>query len=140
MSDCIFCKILVGKEESSIIYQDEICTALLDIEPITPGHTLIIPNRHAMNLANLDEQTGAHLFRIAQRVAAAIGRSVLKCEGVNLLLSDGEVAGQEVFHTHLHVLPRFKGDGFGFKLPSECGIKAEREELDAVAEQIRKAF
>jgi len=137
MSDCTFCQILSGKLPSSIVYKDEWCTALMDIQPINPGHVLVIPNSHATYLADLDEETGAHLFRIAQRIAAALRLSGIKFEGANLFLADGEAAGQEVFHVHLHVIPRFKGDGFGLKFGPGYGMKPERSELDALAEQIK---
>jgi histidine triad (HIT) family protein len=140
MTDCIFCDILASRLPASIVHQDGICTALLDIQPINPGHTLVIPNSHTASLAELDEGVGAHVFHIAQRVAAALRRSGLRCEGVNLLLADGEAAGQEVFHVHLHVVPRFSGDGFGFRFPSQYTAKPERQELDGVAEKIRNVM
>ena len=112
----------------------------MDIQPVNTGHVLVIPNIHAAYLADLEEQIGADLFLIAQRVAAGLRRSGIKCEGVNLFLADGEAAGQEVFHAHLHVFPRYSGDGLGLKFGPRYGIKPERNELDATAEQIRKAL
>ena len=112
----------------------------MDIQPVNMGHVLIIPNTHAAYLADLEEQIGADLFRVAQRVAAGLRRSGIKCEGVNLFLADGEAAGQEVFHAHLHVFPRYSGDGFGLKFGPRYGKKPERNELDATAEQIRQAL
>jgi histidine triad (HIT) family protein len=140
MGDCVFCGILSGKLPSSIIYQDDRCTALMDIQPVNPGHVLVIPNSHATYLADLNEEIGAHMFRIAKRVAAALHNSGIRCEGVNLLLADGEAAGQEVFHVHLHVFPRYRDDGFGFKFSSTYSNKPDRAELDEVAQQIRKAL
>ena len=140
MSDCIFCEILSGKQPSSVVYQDDVCTALMDIQPVNPGHVLVIPNRHAAFLADLDEDTGAHMFRIAQRLAQALRGSGVKCEGVNLFLADGEAAMQEVFHVHLHVFPRFKGDGFGLTFSPAYFDKPDRSELDEVAEGIRNAL
>jgi histidine triad (HIT) family protein len=140
MDDCIFCNILSGKLPASIIHQDNTCTALMDIQPINPGHALVVPNSHVTYLADLDEKSGTHLFHTAQQVAAALRRAGIKCEGVNLLLADGEAAGQEVFHIHLHVVPRFNGDGFGFKFPSKYTVKPERRELDLVAEKIKNVI
>lgn len=140
MSECIFCYILSGKLPSSIVYQDDRCTALMDIQPVNPGHVLVIPNSHATSLADLEEGIGSELFRVAQRLAAALRASGIRCEGVNLFLADGEAAGQEVFHVHLHVFPRFEGDGFGLKFPPGYSNKPERSELDAVAQQIKQAF
>ena len=140
MGDCIFCEILSGKLPSSVVYQDEHTTAFMDIQPVNPGHVLVIPNPHATCLADLEEGVGSELFRVAQRVAAALRTSGLRCEGVNLFLADGEAAGQEVFHVHLHVFPRYKGDGFGFKFPPGYSNKPERPELDAIALQIKEAL
>lgn len=111
---------------------------MMDIQPVNTGHVLVIPNTHTAYLADLEEQIGAHLFRVAQRIAGALRRSGIKCEGVNLYLADGEAAGQEVFHVHLHVFPRYKGDGFGLRFGPSYGIKPERNELEARAEEIRK--
>ena len=140
MNNCIFCKILTGKLPSSTIYQDDLCSAFMDIQPVNPGHVLVIPNLHAESLAELDPDTGAHLFKIAQRVSIALRNVNVKCEGVNLSLADGEAAGQEVFHVHLHVFPRFKGDGFGLKFGPNYSNKPDRAELDSIAEQIKLAF
>jgi histidine triad (HIT) family protein len=99
---------------------------------------LVIPTRHAEYLADLDEESGAHVFRIAQRVAAAIRASTITCEGVNLFLADGEAAGQEVFHVHLHVFPRYEGDGFGLRMGPEYENLPSRTELDDIANRIRQ--
>jgi histidine triad (HIT) family protein len=140
MNDCIFCQILSGKLPSSIVCQDDRCTALMDIQPVNTGHILVIPNEHAACLIDLNLEMGAHLFRLAHRVAIALQHSGIKCEGVNLFLADGEAAGQEVFHVHLHVFPRFRGDGFGLKFGPRYGARPERVELDASAQQIREAL
>ena len=112
----------------------------MDIQPVNAGHILVIPNSHATYLADLEEDTSAQLFLIARRIAAALRNSGIKCEGVDLFLADGEAAGQEVFHVHLHVFPRYKGDGFGFKFPPGYSNKPERSELDARAQQIKAAL
>jgi histidine triad (HIT) family protein len=140
MSDCIFCDILSGALPSSQVYHDDVCTAFMDIQPVNPGHVLIVPNRHAASLAELDEDTGAHLFRVAQRVARAVRASGVRCEGVNLFLADGEAAMQEVFHVHLHVFPRFHADGFGLKFSPAYFARPPRAELDRVAQMIRQAL
>ena len=139
-SECVFCEIVAGRSPSYTLYRDGICAAFLDIQPINPGHMLIVPNSHAALLADLDEDSGAHLFRMAQRLAQALRRSGVRCEGVNLLLADGEAAGQEVFHTHLHVLPRYHGDGFGFRFGPNYEAKPARADLERVAEQVRLAL
>ena len=136
MNNCVFCDILSGDLPSSVVFEDELVCAFMDIQPVNPGHVLIVPKQHVILLADLHEETGGHMFRIAQRIAVALRRSGVKCEGVNLFLADGEAAGQEVFHVHLHVLPRFAGDGFGLRFGQESGKKPAREELDDAAEQI----
>jgi histidine triad (HIT) family protein len=137
MSDCVFCRILAGQLPSSIVYQDEDCTAFMDIQPVNPGHVLVVPNRHATYLGDLNEETAAHLFRIGQRVAAGLRRSGIRCEGVNLFLADGEAAGQEVFHVHLHVFPRYRGDDFRLRFGPEYMNKPDRSELDLLAQRIK---
>jgi diadenosine tetraphosphate (Ap4A) HIT family hydrolase len=136
--ECIFCDLVAGRGAASIVYEDDVVMAFLDIAPVTPGHTLVVPKHHASGLSDLDEQTGMHLFRVAQRVAGALRRSGLRCEGINLFLADGAPAFQEVFHIHLHVLPRFQGDGF--KIDADWNIQPCRTELDETAAQISRAF
>jgi len=112
----------------------------MDIQPVNPGHVLVVPNTPATDLAELNEDTAAHLFRIAHRIAKAIQLTDIKCEGINLLLADGEAAGQEVFHVHLHVFPRYVDDGFGFKYGEKNFQYQAREALDAAAEKISHAL
>ena len=140
MADCVFCDILAGKLPSSIVYQDEVCTAFMDIQPVNAGHLLVISNDHAAGLADLGPDIGAHVFIVAQRIAQALRDSGLRCEGVNLFVADGTAAGQEVFHVHLHVIPRFRGDGFGFRFGPKYGQRPPRSELDAVAAMIRSTL
>jgi histidine triad (HIT) family protein len=137
---CVFCEILAGRLPASTIYRDELCTAFLDIQPVNPGHILVVPNVHFSGLADLHEDTGAHLFRVAQRLAQALRRSGVRCEGVDLFLADGEAAGQEVFHVHLHIIPRFAHDGFGFRFSPAYDHPPERPAFDVLAEQIRQAL
>ena len=140
-SSCIFCKILAGQAPASIVYRDERVTVFMDIQPVTPGHLLVIPNQHSAALAGVDPETAAHMLRIGQRMAAALRTSGLRCEGVNLYLADGEVAGQEVWHSHLHVIPRFAGDGFGLRMPATYrSSRPAREQLDEIAGQLRAAL
>ncbi len=140
MESCIFCEIIGNRIAASVVSKDEKVTVLMDIQPINPGHLLIIPNEHTAHLTELDEEVGAHLFRTGMQVGKALRKSGVRCEGVNLLLADGEAAGQEVFHVHLHVFPRFKGDGFGFRFGPEYNSKPSRASLDAVAEKIKASL
>jgi len=109
----------------------------MSIGLINDGHCLVIPVKPATCLAELDEDTAGHLFVVALRIAAAIRKSDLKCEGVNLFLADGAAAGQDVFHVHLHVIPRYKGDEFDIKVPERFWVEAPRAELDRQAARIR---
>jgi histidine triad (HIT) family protein len=131
---CVFCGIVAGREAASVVYSDETVLALLDNRPLTTGHLLVIPRAHAPYLADLDQAVGGQMFGVAQRMAAALRRSGLPCQGVNLFLADGEAAFQEVFHVHLHVLPRNPGDGFRIHAKWRSPSRAE---LDSVAEKVR---
>lgn len=136
--DCIFCKIISGEYESSKIYEDDLLLAFMDIFPVNKGHVLIIPKEHIELVADLNEETAGKIYVLAIKVNSALRESELKPEGVNYFLADGIAAGQEVFHTHLHVIPRFKNDGFGLKFPE--GYRKNlppRDELNKIAEKIR---
>jgi diadenosine tetraphosphate (Ap4A) HIT family hydrolase len=135
---CTFCEIAASRAPASLVYEDERAIAFMDIGQVTPGHLLVVPRRHATGLADLDEPTGQHLFVVAMRMAVALRRSGLRCEGINIFLADGAAAGQDVFHVHLHVVPRFSGDGF--ILDADWASRPDRAELDRLAAQIRRAY
>ena len=135
--NCIFCKILAGELSASMVYQDDEVSAFMDIQPVNAGHILVIPNIHTPDLAGLDVTIGQKMFSVAQRISAAIYASDLKSEGVNLFLADGTAAGQEVFHVHLHVFPRFEGNGFGLAFNPDYFTLPPREALDANAKKLR---
>jgi diadenosine tetraphosphate (Ap4A) HIT family hydrolase len=132
---CIFCAIVPGSAPASIVHDDVDLLAFMDIRPVTPGHPLVIPKRHAPFLADLDEATGAKIVTVAMRLARALRISELRCEGINLFLADGEAAFQEIFHTHLHVFPRFTGDTF--HIHADWSVIPSRAELDEIAAQVR---
>lgn len=138
--DCIFCKIIQGKAEAALLFGDERAAAFLDIQPVNPGHTLVVPKVHAALLADLELETGAHLFKVAMRISQALRRSGVRCEGVNFHVADGAVAGQEVFHVHLHVIPRFTGDGFGLKFGPNYKDRPSRAVLEETAKRIKSAM
>jgi histidine triad (HIT) family protein len=138
MADCVFCGIVEGKLPASLVYEDAVALAFMDIRPINTGHVLVIPRSHFALMSGMDEETGAHLFRVAMRVQEGIRRSGVRSEGINLFLADGEAAGQEVFHVHLHVFPRYAGDGF--KIEYDWSVQPPREELDEVAASIRRSM
>ena len=139
-SDCVFCKIVQRKLPASLVAEDPVALAFLDIRPINPGHTLVIPKAHASRLEDLSPASGGRLFEMAQAVASGLRRSGMPCEGVNIPLADGEAAGQEVFHAHLHVFPRHRGDGVGLRFGPGYGHVPARDELDAIAARIRGAL
>ncbi|MGH8874893.1 MAG: HIT family protein [Acidimicrobiia bacterium] len=132
---CVFCAIVAGESPASVVDEDEAVVAFMDILPVTAGHTLVIPRRHALGLADLEDREGGAMFAVARRVAAALRRSGFRCEGINLFVADGLAAGQEVFHVHLHVLPRFPGDGFGLRIDRPG--PPDRATLDEQAAVIR---
>ena len=134
---CVFCKIVAGTAPASTPYADGTTVAFLDINPITPGHLLVVPRVHAESLAELDAETGAQLWRVAQRLAAALRRSSIRADGVMMFLADGAAAGQEVWHVHLHVIPRWKGDGV--KIGYRPG-RPSRADLDANATELQTAL
>jgi histidine triad (HIT) family protein len=137
---CIFCKIMRGEIPASIVAETETVLAMMDVKPVNPGHVLVIPKAHATYLADLDAKAGGEIFQVAMRVADGLRRSGLRCEGANLFLADGVAAGQEVFHVHLHVFPRFEGDGFGLRFGPDYGKNPAREELDRIASIIKGAI
>ncbi|MEO8450349.1 MAG: HIT family protein [Gemmatimonadota bacterium] len=138
MTDCIFCRLLAGQEPASFLYRDDACAAFMDIRPINPGHLVVVPVRHATHLADLGAKAAGQLMEVAHHMAAGLRASGLHCEGVNMLLADGEAAMQEVLHVHLHVFPRFRGDGFGLRFGPEH--VHHRPDLEVSAARIRTAL
>ena len=137
MENCIFCKIVKNELPGNKIYEDEDILAFMDIQPINPGHLLIIPKKHAELISEVDDSVVAKMNVIGKKLNTALRKSGLKAEGVNFFLADGEAAGQEVFHVHLHVFPRFKNDGFGFRFPENYRNKPSASELKIAAEKIK---
>jgi histidine triad (HIT) family protein len=137
---CIFCRIADHELPASIVYEDEHTMAFLDIEPINPGHVLIIPKTHTASLSDLSEEDASRIIHVGQIIGQALRASDLPCEGVNFFLADGRVAGQEVDHVHLHVFPRFKGDGFELKVDLSNKKQPGRKELDENAKKIKQAL
>lgn len=131
---CVFCAIVAGDAPASTVYDDDAVMAFMDVAPVTDGHVLIVPKRHIPFLEDLDDELGSHIYRVAHRVALALRRSSLRCDGVNLFLADGAAAFQEVFHTHLHVFPRYPGDGF--RIQADWRTR-DRSELDATAAAVK---
>ena len=137
MSSCIFCNILAGTAPADFIHQDDLCAAFMDIRPINPGHVLVVPRQHAALITELALQAAGHILQVAQRVDAALRLSGIKCDGVNLFLADGRPAGQEVMHVHLHVIPRFIGDGHHLRFSPAYYAPTPSTELAKNADLIR---
>lgn len=137
MSDCVFCRIRDTQAENSLVHEDELVLAFMDLFPVNPGHVLVVPKEHLVGLEDVPDQVGARMWSTARRVGRALRAGAVRCEGVNLFLADGEAAFQEIFHVHLHVFPRFAGDPFTIDADWK---QAERTELDAVAARLRSAM
>lgn len=131
---CIFCKIANGEIPSKTLYEDEEFRVILDLGPATLGHSLILPKNHYANLYELPDETASHAMLLAKRMTAQITEK-LNCDGFNLVQNNGEVAGQTVFHFHMHLIPRYKSDGqkIGWK-PGE----PSSEELEEIKNRIVK--
>jgi histidine triad (HIT) family protein len=113
------------------VHEDEQVVAFMDYQPVTSGHVLVVTRQHTALLDDLDEDLGAHVYRIAHRPSRALRRSDLQCEGVNLFLADGAAAFQEIPHVHMHVFPRYADDSF--KIDADWKIRSPRELDDAAA-------
>jgi histidine triad (HIT) family protein len=139
-ASCVFCRIIAGQLPSAPVYSDNQVVAFLDIRPVNPGHTLVVPKSHVSSLAELRPALGGRLFQVAMQVAAALRRSGLRCEGVNVYVADGKVAFQEVPHIHIHVIPRFQGDALRINFGADYGRGPTAEELADTAAKIRQGF
>ena len=137
MSPCIFCQIISDELPASVVYRDEGVIAFLDIQPVNPGHVLVVPRVHAESLEDLSAEIAAHMITVAQKIMTGLRKTDLRCEGINLFLADGSVAGQEIAHVHLHVIPRFTDDGFGLRFAPGYGTPPQRDDLDRMATAIR---
>ena len=135
--ECVFCAIGSGRAPAAFVYEDDEFVAVADLRPVTTGHLLVLPRVHHADLASLPPSAGTRMFTIAQELAAAVRRTDLQCEAINLFLADGKAAGQEIPHAHLHVIPRFAGDGFVLK--ADWRVRS-REELTEVADKVRAAL
>ncbi len=131
----IFTRIIERELPASIIYEDELCIAFMDIHPANTGHVLVVPKLEVASLQQLPDAHTKHLLLIGKRVAQAIRATDIPCDGINFLLNDGAAAGQEVFHVHLHIIPRYFGDGIRYSLGG--GVSPIRDELDRVAQDLR---
>ncbi len=131
--DCVFCGIVAGELPSYDLYEDDEVLAFLDVNPAAEGHALVIPKDHHERVTDLDAETTAAVFNAAREVAAA-QEAALDPDGFNLFQTNGAAAGQEVFHAHVHVIPRNEGDEISFELPRG---NLEEDRATEVVEAIR---
>ena len=134
MENCVFCKIVEGKIPAAKVHEDAHWIAFLDINPANKGHCLLVPKNHSLDLVHTDDSVLSHMLVLAKKVATAVMKAT-GCSGYNLHMSNGKDAGQEVFHLHMHIVPRFSGDNIEF----QYGIKNYAEtEMKEFQENIRK--
>ena len=133
--DCIFCKIAAGEIPSRKIYEDSDLIAIMDLNPTSKGHSLIIPKEHCTNIYDIDEDIAAKVMKTAKKLATKM-TVALNCDGFNLIQNNGETAGQTMFHFHKHLIPRYKdADNNMLKFTS---VSFSDEEMDAIRDQIIK--
>lgn len=131
---CIFCKIANGEIPSKTLYEDEGYRVILDLGPATRGHALIVPKDHYANLYELPDEKCGEVLKLAKKMAARM-TDKLQCSGFNLVQNNGESAGQTVSHFHMHLIPRYDGDGQRVKISWEQG-SPEQEELEEIRQII----
>jgi len=110
MTDCIFCKIVAGEVPAFKLYEDENIISFLDIFPIHPGHALVVPKKHSVDIFDTDEETMKQMIAVAKKLAPAVMKGA-KADGINIGMNNKEAAGQEVPHAHMHIIPRYSSDG-----------------------------
>ena len=138
MTDCIFCKIINREIPSYTVYEDEDVYAFLDITQTTKGHTLVIPKQHVADIFEYDEKLAATLFSKVPKIARALEKSFPDMEGLNLINNNKELAYQSVFHSHIHLIPRYsKEDDFSITFANN-GDKYTSEEMAEIAKMIKE--
>jgi len=134
--ECVFCRIVKGELPSYKVYEDEKCIAFLDINPITKGHTLVVPKEHVESFSQATQGTAEALSRASLEVARAI-KKALKPEGINYFINEGSIAGQVVMHLHLHIVPRYSENEVEFRTSK---AELSQEEMERVKEEISRAL
>lgn len=132
--NCIFCKLANGDIPTRAIYEDDMFKVILDNAPATKGHALILPKDHAANLFELPEETATEAMKLAKKMAGKM-TDILKCDGFNLLQNNGEIAGQTIFHFHMHLIPRYKDDN---QVITMKPTHPTDEQLDAIRDELIK--
>lgn len=134
MENCIFCKIANGEIPSATLYEDEDFRVILDLGPATKGHALILPKTHAANIYEMPDELVGKAMILAKKMAGKMTEA-LKCDGFNIIQNNGEPAGQTVFHFHMHLIPRYEGDGAGILWTPGKLTDEDREEILAKMEK-----
>lgn len=140
MSDrgCVFCAIVEGRAPAEVVFEDAETLAFMDINPANPGHTLVIPKRHVRNIYGMDEETAAAVMRTTVRIANAI-KAALQPDGMNLIQSNERAGGQDIFHFHLHIIPRWHGDGLRLaRLPEVRRTMPIKEAAAKISREVAK--
>jgi histidine triad (HIT) family protein len=132
---CPFCDVLRGAGEVSMCYEDRDVVAFMDIQPVNAGHVLVVPRQHYESLEDIPHSLATHLFDVAMLLAPVV-KQVGDADGLNILVNSGAAAGQDVFHYHVHVIPRCPDDGFDVPLPFAGSQMPDRTVLDANAARI----
>ncbi len=131
---CIFCKIVKRQASSSIVYEDEAVMVFLDIRPLNKGHTLVIPKAHYADIFDIPEELLSKIHKASKQIALAVKKAT-GADGISIIQQNGKAAGQDIFHIHVHVVPRFEGQ----KLPPFSELKeVERVKLDVMAKMIKQ--
>ncbi|MEM2915983.1 MAG: HIT family protein [Candidatus Woesearchaeota archaeon] len=133
MDDCIFCKIIAGKIPSMKVYENDKILAFLDIMPVNPGHTLVVPRAHHADLLETPDDVLSDMITRTKKIATAVMKAV-NADGFNVGINTKPAAGQAVFHTHLHIMPRFRNDGlrhWPHKTLSDDEMKKVQEAIKA---------
>lgn len=140
MEDCIFCKIINGEIPSYKIYEDEVVYAFLDITQVTPGHTLVVPKKHAKDIFEYDEELASQVFTRIPKIARALEKAYPDMQGLNIINNNREVAYQSVFHSHIHLIPRFSPhDDFSMHFGNHQD-QYNPTLMEAIAKRIRENF
>ena len=140
MEDCIFCKIINGEIPSYKIYEDEVVYAFLDITHVTPGHTLVVPKKHAKDIFEYDEELASQVFTRIPKIARALEKAYPDMQGLNIINNNREVAYQSVFHSHIHLIPRFSPhDDFSMHFGNHQD-QYNPTLMEAIAKRIRESF
>lgn len=135
VDDCIFCKLANGKIPTNAIYEDDDFKVVMDLSPASKGHCIILPKTHAANLFEMPDEYCQKILPVAKKCGTVL-KEVLHCDGLNVLQNNGEAAGQTVFHLHVHLIPRYEGDGVHIKWKEHT----DEHDIEALAKEIREGF